>query len=80
MLTSMFYTSLQLDDEPVVWLDATAVKEAVERLDEVHLDYLRPLDEIKEQLNINPSRHIEFLEFGGANVSFEKVLESDREF
>ena len=68
MLTSMLYTTFKLDDAPAMWLDATAVKEAVERLGDVHLDFFRPLDEVKEQLAVNPARHMEFLEFGGANV------------
>lgn len=67
MLTSMLYTTLKLDDAPALWLDATAVKEAVERLGDVHVDHFRPLDEVKEQLAVNPARHMEFLEFGGAN-------------
>ena len=71
MLTSMLYTTLKLDEAPALWLDATAVKEAVERLGEVHVDYFRPLDEVKEQLAVNPTRHMEFLEFGGANVELE---------
>lgn len=68
MLTSMLYTTLKMEDAPALWLDATAVKEAVESLGDVNLDYFRPLDEVKEQLAINPARHMEFLEFGGANV------------
>ena len=69
MLTSIIYTTLNLDEDPVFWNDATAVKEAVERLEDVNMDYFRPLDEIKEQLNINPGRHMEFVEFGGADVT-----------
>lgn len=68
MVSSILYTSLKLDDDPIIWMDATAAKAAVERLDEVHLDYFRPLDEVKEQLNVNPGRHMEFIDFGGANV------------
>ena len=76
MLTTILYTSLQLEENPALWTDATAVKEAVERLEDVHLDYFRPLDEVKEQLNVNPSRHMEFLEFGGGDVCCRVGIET----
>eukprot|EP00210_Caulerpa_lentillifera_P004894 g4670.t1 len=68
-LTTILYSSVPWDD-PVFWTDASAVKDAVERLSEVDRDWVKPLDEVKEQLSTNPNRHGDFLQFGGVKASF----------
>lgn len=67
-LTTILCSSMPWDD-PVFWTDASAVKDAVERLSEVERDWTQPLDEVKDQLSTNPNRHGEFLQFGGVKAS-----------
>lgn len=67
-LTTILCSSVPWED-PVFWTDASAVKDAVERLSEVERDWTQPLDEVKDQLSTNPNRHGEFLQFGGVKAS-----------
>lgn len=56
-----------ISERAVLWNDSSSVKEAVERLREGS-GLVEVLEEVKEQLHVNPGSHNDFLIAGGAQV------------
>lgn len=56
-----------ISERAVLWNDSSTVKEAVERLREGS-NLVEILEEVKEQLHVNPPSHNDFLTAGGAQV------------